>query len=231
MPTSRTDRCVNLDSRADTSQANAAERSIPRRWAVGLSGRGTWKKLSTTAMTAGRARGWTCWPRGSARSSAASQREERLEVLDERMAERGIDREHYALVPRSAPLRHGAACQPASASASSASSPMSPASPRCATRSHSRERPETRGIDPHYWRPRTHKRASVQASRLRRLRQSLGLISLEHHLASIPTAASPSSAQQELPEKHCGLTEHAGWVAPPSTVIFASWSLGVGQDA
>ena len=33
---------------------------------------------------------------GSARSSAASQREERLEVLDERMAERGIDREHYA---------------------------------------------------------------------------------------------------------------------------------------
>ncbi len=38
-----------------------------------------------------------------------SQREERLEVLDRNMAERGIDREHLRLVPRPAPLRHGAA--------------------------------------------------------------------------------------------------------------------------
>jgi hypothetical protein len=38
-----------------------------------------------------------------------SQREERLEVLDGRMAERGIDREQLRLVPRSAPLPHGAA--------------------------------------------------------------------------------------------------------------------------
>jgi len=34
-----------------------------------------------------------------------SQREERLDVLDARMAERAIDREHYAWLPRSAPLR------------------------------------------------------------------------------------------------------------------------------
>jgi len=39
-----------------------------------------------------------------------SQREERLDVLDVRMAERGIDKEHYAWLPRSAPLRHRAAC-------------------------------------------------------------------------------------------------------------------------
>jgi hypothetical protein len=36
------------------------------------------------------------------------QREERLDVLDMRMAERGIDQEH-CLVPRPAPLWHGAA--------------------------------------------------------------------------------------------------------------------------
>jgi asparaginyl-tRNA synthetase len=36
-----------------------------------------------------------CWHPGSVRSSAVSQREERLEILDARMAERGIDKEHY----------------------------------------------------------------------------------------------------------------------------------------
>ena len=38
-----------------------------------------------------------------------SQREERLDVLDARMAERGIDKRALRLVPRPAPLRHGAA--------------------------------------------------------------------------------------------------------------------------
>jgi len=38
-----------------------------------------------------------------------SQREERLDVLDARMTERGVDKEHYAWYRESAPLRHGAA--------------------------------------------------------------------------------------------------------------------------
>jgi hypothetical protein len=52
---------------------------------------------------------------GGARAAVApiigrSQREERLAaVLHRSMAERSIDREHYRLVPRPAPLRHGAA--------------------------------------------------------------------------------------------------------------------------
>jgi hypothetical protein len=64
-----------------------------------------------------------------------SQREERLEVLDASMAERGIDQEHYAGYRD---LRATAPCRmPASASASSAPSPTSPALPTCATRSPS----------------------------------------------------------------------------------------------
>jgi hypothetical protein len=38
-----------------------------------------------------------------------SQREDRLDVLDRSMAERGIDKEHCAWEPRPAPLRHAAA--------------------------------------------------------------------------------------------------------------------------
>jgi asparaginyl-tRNA synthetase len=45
---------------------------------------------------AAQSRQWTCWRRGSGEIIGGSQREERLEVLDRRMAERGIDREHYA---------------------------------------------------------------------------------------------------------------------------------------
>jgi hypothetical protein len=73
------------------------------------------------------------------------------------MTERGIDREHYApslTLPRErGRVREGGCAataryrMPASASASSAPSPTSPACPMCATRSHSRERPATRGID------------------------------------------------------------------------------------
>jgi hypothetical protein len=86
-----------------------------------------------------------------------SQREERLDVLDRNMAERGIDREHYApTLPSPASgggLGRGicaatARCRtPASASASSAPSPTSPASPTCATRSPSRAPPAALGID------------------------------------------------------------------------------------
>jgi hypothetical protein len=86
-----------------------------------------------------------------------NQREERLAVLDARMAERGIDSEHYTpTLPSPASGGKGreggsapvARCRtPASASASSAPSPTSPASPTCATRSRSRECSATRGID------------------------------------------------------------------------------------
>src|SRR5712671_177970 len=38
-----------------------------------------------------------------------SQREERLDVLDARMTERGVDKDHDAWYRESAPLRHGAA--------------------------------------------------------------------------------------------------------------------------
>jgi len=51
--------------------------------------------------------------------------------------------------------------------ASSAPSPTSPASPTSATPSPSQGRRETRGIDSHYYRPWTHKRAQVMASQLR----------------------------------------------------------------
>ena len=85
-----------------------------------------------------------------------SQREERFEVLDRNMAERSIDREHYAWYRDL--RRYGTAPRrtPASASASSAPSPTSPASPTSATPSPSREPPATRGIDA----------ASAPASRL-----------------------------------------------------------------
>jgi len=84
-----------------------------------------------------------------------SQREERLEILDRSMVERGIDREHLCLaaicaamarcrrpLPNPPPLagREGWG-------ASSAPSPTSPALPTCATRSPSREPPATRNID------------------------------------------------------------------------------------
>ena len=76
------------------------------------------------------------------------QREEWLAVLDARMAERGIDREHYAWYrDRAATAR----CRtPASASprlSPGAPSPTSPASPTGATQSRWREPPATRGID------------------------------------------------------------------------------------
>jgi len=95
-----------------------------------------------------------------------SQRGERLDVLDRSMAERGIDREHYApTLPSPASgggLGRGicaatARCRtPASASprlSPGAPSPTSPASPTCAARSPSRAPPATRGIDAHYSRP------------------------------------------------------------------------------
>jgi hypothetical protein len=73
-----------------------------------------------------------------------SQREERPDVPDERMAECHIDREHYAWYR--AICAATARCRtPASASASSAPSPTSTASPMCATLC-SREHPETGGI-------------------------------------------------------------------------------------
>jgi hypothetical protein len=74
-----------------------------------------------------------------------SQREERLDVLDRNMTERGIDQEHYAWYGDL--RRYGMVPRPASASASSAPSPTSPASPTPATASPSREPLETRGID------------------------------------------------------------------------------------
>ena len=69
-----------------------------------------------------------------------SQREERLEVLDARMTERGIDKEHYAWYRD---LRRYGTVPQASGSASSARWPTSRAFPTCATRSvsaHARSR-------------------------------------------------------------------------------------------
>ena len=88
------------------------------------------------------------------------EREERLDVLDASVAERGIDREHYAPTlpsPASGGGKGGGICAAMArcrtrASASprlspGALSPTSPVFPTCATRSRSRENPETRGID------------------------------------------------------------------------------------
>jgi aspartyl/asparaginyl-tRNA synthetase len=72
-----------------------------------------------------------------------TQSEERLDVLDRSMAERGIDKEHYAWYRDL--RRYGTVPPPASAS--SAPSLASPASPTSATRSRSRAPPATRGID------------------------------------------------------------------------------------
>jgi hypothetical protein len=78
-----------------------------------------------------------------------SRREDRLEVLDRSMAERGIDREHYAWyrdLRRYGTLPHAgfglARLSPG------APSPTSPASPTSATQSRSRARPATQGTDP-----------------------------------------------------------------------------------
>src|ERR1700730_6703754 len=60
-----------------------------------------------------------------------SQREERLAVLDRSMAERGIDREHYAWYRDL--RRYGTVPHAGFGLASSAPSPTSPASPTCAT--------------------------------------------------------------------------------------------------
>ena len=81
-----------------------------------------------------------------------SQREERLEVLDARMAERGIDKEHYGWYEiYAATVR----CRTrVLASASSAPSLTSRASPMCATRFPSRERPEMPDIDAQDFRDR-----------------------------------------------------------------------------
>ncbi len=79
-----------------------------------------------------------------------SQREERLEVLDRNMAERGIDKSTRSTTPGTATCAATAWCRtPASASASSAPSPTSLASPTFATQSPSRAPPATRGTDAH----------------------------------------------------------------------------------
>ena len=74
-----------------------------------------------------------------------SQREERLDVLDARMAERGIDKEHYAWYRDL--RRYGTVPHAGFGLGFERTSPMSPASPTCATRSRSRERRATRGIE------------------------------------------------------------------------------------
>src|SRR5439155_928539 len=77
-----------------------------------------------------------------------SQREERLDVLEARMAERSIDKEHYAWyrdLRRYGKVPHaGFGLAPAFAGGTLA---YVTGSPTCATRSRSRERRETRGIE------------------------------------------------------------------------------------
>jgi tRNA synthetases class II (D, K and N) len=74
-----------------------------------------------------------------------SQREERLEILDTRIAEHGIDREHYAWYRDL--RRYGTVPHAGFGPASSAPSPTSPVLPTSATQSPSREPRETPGID------------------------------------------------------------------------------------
>jgi aspartyl/asparaginyl-tRNA synthetase len=80
-----------------------------------------------------------------------SQREERLEVLDRNMAERGIDKEHYAWyrdLRRYGTVPHaGFGLAPAFAGGTLA---YVTASPTSATPSPSRAPPATRGIDAYY---------------------------------------------------------------------------------
>ena len=92
-----------------------------------------------------------------------SQREERLDVLDRSMAERGIDREHYAppFPPPLAPARggglgwghlrrYGTVPHAGFGPASSAPSPTSPAPPTSATPSLSRALPGMQDIDAYH---------------------------------------------------------------------------------
>jgi len=76
-----------------------------------------------------------------------SQREERLDVLDARMAERAIDREHYAWLPRSAPLRRHRTPPGFGLGFERTHGLRPPASPMCATPSRSRARRGMRGIE------------------------------------------------------------------------------------
>jgi asparaginyl-tRNA synthetase len=91
---------------------------------------------------------------GSGEIIGGSQREERLEVMDQNMAERGIDREHYAWyrdLPATERCRRPLPNPPGGGrvgtSGSSAPSPTSPASPMCVTPSPSRARRGTQGTD------------------------------------------------------------------------------------
>ncbi len=81
---------------------------------------------------------------GNGEIIGGSQREERLDVLDRNMAERGIDREHYAWyrdLPRYGTVPHaGFGLAPAFAGGPS---------PTSATPFPSRERRAMRGIDAH----------------------------------------------------------------------------------
>ena len=74
-----------------------------------------------------------------------SQREERLDVLDARMAERGIDKEHYAWYRDL--RRYGTVPHAGFGLGFERTLATSPASPTCAMRSPSRERRETRGTN------------------------------------------------------------------------------------
>src|SRR5262249_29833536 len=67
-------------------------------------------------------------------TTGGSQREERLDILDQTIAERGIDKDEYAWYRDL--RRNGTVPAPASASASDAPSPASPPSPTSATSSH-----------------------------------------------------------------------------------------------
>ncbi len=93
-----------------------------------------------------------------------SQREERLEVLDRNMAERRIDREHYAWyrdLRRYGTVPHAGSASPRLSP--SAPSRTSPASPTCATRSPSQGRRESRGIDAYYFSARVFVRSRLDA--------------------------------------------------------------------
>jgi hypothetical protein len=91
-----------------------------------------------------------------------SQREERLEVLDQSMTERGIDREHYAPTLTLPRLRGREGW-----GASSAPSPTSLASPTSATPSPSHAPPATRAIDADYhsaWLSTNHRDGNLDQS-------------------------------------------------------------------
>jgi len=81
-----------------------------------------------------------------------SQREERLEVLDARMAERGIDKEHYGWYRDL--RRYGTVPHAGFGLGFERTIATSRASPMCATRFPSRERPEMPDIDAQDFRDR-----------------------------------------------------------------------------